>query len=118
MSTLSTPPDELSYEDFLKVDMRLGTIIEARIFPEARKPAYQLLIDFGPLGIMKSSAQITRRYQPETLIGKQVVAVVNFPKKQIGNFMSECLILGASDDEGDVILLRPDFEGDNGMRIA
>lgn len=110
--------DELSFNDFLKVDMRLGTIIEARLFPEARKPAYQLVIDFGPLGIKKTSAQITRRYKPETLVGRQVIAVVNFPKKQIGNFMSECLILGASDEAGDVILLRPDFDGDNGMRIA
>lgn len=99
--------------------MRVGTIIEANDFPEARKPAYQLTIDFGAeIGIRKSSAQITKRYNKEDLAGRQIVAVVNFPKKQIGKFMSECLVLGAVGQEGDVILLAPDFKVENGLRIG
>lgn len=99
--------------------MRIGTIIEVNDFPEARKPAFQLIIDFGSeIGIRKSSAQITKRYQKEDLVNRQIVAVVNFPKKQIGKFMSECLVLGAVGEEGDVILLAPDFKIENGLRIG
>lgn len=109
----------LTWEEFEKTEMCTGTIIEVNDFPEARKPAYQLLIDFGPdTGLRKSSAQITSKYTKETLINKQVVAVVNFPKKQIGKFMSECLVLGAVDDKGDVTLLSPDTLVANGLRIA
>lgn len=109
----------LSWEEFEKVEMRVGTILEVNDFPEARKPAYQLQIDFGAsLGILKTSAQITQRYSKEELINRQVVAVVNFPKKQIGKFMSECLVLGAVGDEGDVVLLHPDFKVTNGLRIG
>jgi tRNA-binding protein len=109
----------LSWEEFEKTEMRVGTIIEANDFPEARKPAYQLTIDFGnEIGIRKSSAQITKRYTKEDLAGRQIVAVVNFPKKQIGKFMSECLVLGAVGQEGDVILLAPDFKVENGLRIG
>ena len=109
----------LSWEEFEKVEMRVGTILEVNDFPEARKPAYQLQIDFGAsLGILKTSAQITRRYSKEELLNRQVVAVVNFPKKQIGKFMSECLVLGAVGDEGDVVLLHLDFKVTNGLRIG
>jgi tRNA-binding protein len=108
----------ITREDFEKIEMRVGTIIAAEDFPKARKPAYKLEIDFGELGIRKSSAQITRRYQKEELIGKQVVAVVNLPPKQIADFMSECLVLGAVDGQGDVILLRPDVPAANGQKIA
>ncbi|WP_163409693.1 tRNA-binding protein [Flavobacterium ajazii] len=110
---------DLTWNEFERTDMRVGTIIEANDFPEARKPAYQLTIDFGAeIGIRKSSAQITKRYQKEDLINRQIVAVVNFPKKQIGKFMSECLVLGAVGEEGDVILLAPDFKIENGLRIG
>ena len=109
---------DLSWNEFERVEMRVGTILKAAVFPQARKPAYKLEIDFGPLGIRRSSAQITRRYQPQELIGRQIVAVVNFPKKQIGPLMSECLVLGATDGDGDVILLAPDFHAGNGMRIG
>ncbi|WP_396173868.1 tRNA-binding protein [Flavobacterium sp.] len=109
----------LSWEEFEKVEMRVGTILKADDFPEARKPAYQLHIDFGEsLGILKTSAQITQRYTKEELVGRQIVAVVNFPKKQIGKFMSECLVLGAVGENGEVILLHPDFIVKNGLRIA
>jgi len=109
----------VSWSDFEKVDMRVGTILAVADFPEARKPAYQLTIDFGKnIGIRKSSAQITKRYTQESLIGRQIVAVVNFPKKQIGKFMSECLVLGAVGEEGDVVLLAPDFKIENGLRIG
>lgn len=109
----------LTWEEFEKTEMHIGTILEVNDFPEARKPAYQLTIDFGTeIGIRKSSAQITKRYAKENLIGRQIVAVVNFPKKQIGKFMSECLVLGAVGEEGDVILLAPDFKVDNGLRIG
>ena len=109
----------LTWEEFEKTEMRVGTILEANDFPEARKPAYQLTIDFGTeIGIRKSSAQITKRYNKEDLEGRQVIAVVNFPKKQIGKFMSECLVLGAVGQEGDVVLLAPDFRVENGMRIG
>nr|WP_294926722.1 tRNA-binding protein [uncultured Flavobacterium sp.] len=110
---------DLAWKEFERTDMRVGTIIEVNDFPEARKPAYQLTIDFGKeIGIRKSSAQITKRYQKEDLLNRQVVAVVNFPKKQIGKFMSECLVLGAVGEEGDVILLTPDFKIENGLRIG
>lgn len=109
----------LSWEEFEKVEMRVGTILKVDEFPEARKPAYQLQIDFGEsLGILKTSAQITKRYTKEELVGRQIVAVVNFPKKQIGKFMSECLVLGAVGEEGEVILLHPDITVTNGLRIA
>lgn len=110
---------DLSWNEFERTDMRVGTIIEVNDFPEARKPAFQLTIDFGAeIGIRKSSAQITKRYQKENLINRQIVAVVNFPKKQIGKFMSECLVLGAVGEEGDIILLAPDFKIPNGLRIG
>ena len=108
----------ITWSDFEKVEMRVGTVIEALEFPEARVPAYKLHIDFGSeIGLRKTSAQITRRYKLEELLGKQVVAVVNFPKKQIGPFMSECLVLGAVDGK-DVTLLEPNKVVVNGLRIS
>ncbi len=107
----------IQFEDFVKVDIRVGTILEVNDFPEARKPAYQLTIDFGHLGIRKTSAQITTLYKKETLLSKQVLAVVNFPKKQIAKFMSECLILGAVDGK-DVILLNPENKVKNGRAVS
>jgi tRNA-binding protein len=108
---------EISWSDFEKVEMHVGTIINVEGFPEARNPAYKLQIDFGEsLGVKKSSAQITSLYSGEELIGKQVVAVVNFPKKQIGPLMSECLVLGAVNGK-DVTLLQPGKEVENGLRI-
>lgn len=110
---------ELNWQDFEKVAMHVGTIMQVNDFPEARKPAYQLTIDFGEIiGIRKTSAQITKRYSKEDLLNRQIVAVVNFPKKQIGKFISECLVLGAVGEEGDVILLAPDFKIENGLRIG
>jgi len=108
---------ELSWNDFEKVDMRVGTILMASDFPEARNPSYQLKIDFGVLGVKKTSAQITKRYDKNELVGKQIIAVVNFPKKQIANFMSECLVLGIVGDDKDVILLQPDSNAQNGDRV-
>ena len=111
--------ENLTWTEFEKVEMRVGTILEVNDFPEARKPAYQLTIDFGSeIGIRKTSAQITKRYAKEDLLNRQIVAVVNFPKKQIGKFMSECLVLGAVGEQGDVVLLSPDFKIENGLRIA
>lgn len=109
---------EISWKDFEKVEIRVGTVIQAEVFKEARNPAYKLWIDFGALGTLKSSAQITTLYSIDELIGKQVTAVVNFPKKQIANFMSECLVLGAVDGSKDVVLLQPDQKVENGLRIA
>ncbi len=109
----------LTWTEFEKVEMRVGTIIEVNDFPEAKKPAYQLTIDFGTdIGILKSSAQITKRYQKEDLLNRQIIAVVNFPKKQIGKFMSECLVLGSVGVENDIVLLQPDFKVENGLRIG
>ena len=109
----------INWSDFEKIDLRVGTILEVRDFPEARNPAYQLHIDFGgEIGLLKSSAQITKRYSKDDLLNRQIVAIVNFPKKQIGKFMSECLILGAVGEEGDVVLLNPDFKVENGTSIA
>lgn len=110
---------EINWNDFEKVEMRIGTILEVNDFPEARKPAFQLLIDFGSaIGIKKSSAQITKRYTKEDLVGKQIIAVVNFPRKQIGTFMSECLVLGSVGAENDIVLLTSDIEVENGLRIG
>ena len=110
---------DLTWTAFEKIEMRVGTIIQVNDFPEARKPAFQLTIDFGiDIGILKSSAQITKRYAKTDLVGRQIVAVVNFPKKQIGKFMSECLVLGAVGNEGDVVLLSLDFIVENGLRIG
>ena len=109
----------LQWHDFEKVEMRIGTILEVNDFPEARKPAFQLLIDFGSaIGIKKSSAQITKRYAKEDLVGKQIVAVINFPRKQIGTFMSECLVLGSVGDDNDIVLLTSDIKVENGLRIG
>lgn len=108
----------ISWSDFEKIDIRVGTILEAKPFPEARKPALQLWIDFGSLGMLQSSAQITKHYTPEILIGKQVIAVVNFPVKQIANFFSECLVLGVYDDQQAVVLLQPDHPVSNGLKIG
>ena len=111
--------DEIGFDDFLKVDIRIGTIVSAEIFAKARKPAYKLLIDFGPgVGAKKSSAQITVHYEPDVLIGKQVAAVVNFPPRQIGPFMSEVLTLGFADEGGAIVLFSPDKPVPNGSRLA
>ncbi|MGZ9096781.1 MAG: tRNA-binding protein [Micavibrio sp.] len=108
----------ISYEDFEKIDIRVGTIIDAQPFPEARRPAYKLHVDFGPvLGIKKTSAQVTIHYTPETLIGRQVAAVMNFPEKQIGKFMSEILVLGFPDADGNVVLVHPGLSVPNGGKL-
>ncbi len=109
---------EISFDDFLKVDVRVGTVTRAEPYPEARKPAIKLWIDFGcELGEKKTSAQITAHYGPETLVGKQVLAVVNFPPRQIGKFMSEVLVLGMPDEAGEVVLVGPDQNVPNGGRL-
>lgn len=108
----------ISWDEFEQVDLRAGTILEVHDFPKARKPAYQLLVDFGPeIGTRKSSAQITAHYQKEELIGKQIVAVVNFPKKQIANFISECLVTGFEDNNGDIVLTCLDKIVPNGSKL-
>jgi tRNA-binding protein len=108
----------ISWEDFARVDMRVGVVVDAQEFPEARRAAFKLWVDFGPLGVKRSSAQITQRYVPRELIGRRVVGVVNFPPKQIGPFVSEVLVLGAYDEAGDVILLRPDVDVAPGAKIG
>ena len=116
--TAADRPPTISFDDFLKVDVRLGTIVSAEPFPQARKPAYRLTIDFGPaIGVKKSSAQITRHYRPEDLVGRQVAAVVNFPPRQIGPFMSEVLTLGFPDADGEVVLIGPNLPAPNGGRL-
>jgi tRNA-binding protein len=111
-------PAEIGFDDFLKVDVRVGVIVEAEPFPEARRPAYKLRVDFGPgLGVRRSSAQITRHYTPESLIGRRVLAVVNFPPRQIGPIRSEVLILGVPDADGEVVLVRPDLDVPLGGRL-
>jgi tRNA-binding protein len=110
--------EKISWGDFTKIDMRVGTVIEVSAFPEAKKPAYKLQIDFGEsVGILRSSAQITGNYKPEGLLGRQLVAVVNFPEKQIANYMSQCLVLGAV-HENDVILIAPERTVKNGLKIG
>jgi len=110
--------ESISWDDFEKVDIRVGTIIEAKDFPKARKPAYKLSIDFGELGVKQSSAQITRFYSVEELVGQQVIAVVNFPPKQIADFLSECLVLGINDENKDVVLIQPKSSVSNGLKIG
>lgn len=109
---------EISWEDFEKIDIRSGTIISVSDFPKAKNPSYQLEIDFGELGIRKSSAQITTLYQKEDLIGKQILAVVNFPKKQIANFFSECLVLGVYGENNEVTLLSTSLPVKNGFQVG
>lgn len=108
----------LTWDEFEKVDIRVGTIVEANDFPKAKKPAYQLTLDFGELGLKRSSAQIVTLYDKEELIGKQVIAVVNFPPKQIANFISECLVLGVYNENKDVVLLQPDKKTENGCKVG
>ena len=108
----------VQWDDFEKIDMRVGTITEVSDFPKARKKAYQLVIDFGELGIKRSSAQVTDLYDPQQLIGRQVIAVVNFPPKQIANFFSECLVLGVYTDKKEVVLLGPERKVINGWKIG
>ena len=107
-----------SWEDFEKLDIRVGTVIEVKDFPEARNPSYQLQIDFGELGIKKSSAQITHLYSKENLLNQQIIAVVNFPHKQIGKFMSECLVLGIYGEQHQVTLIQPERRVNNGSKIG
>jgi tRNA-binding protein len=108
----------INWEDFEKIDIRCGTIIEVSDFPKARKPAYKLKIDFGELGMKQSSAQITAHYSKEELMNRTVIAVINFPPKQIADFISECLVLGVYDENKDVILLQPERKVNNGMKIG
>lgn len=116
---IDPPADETSFETFMALDVRIGTIVDAETFAEARKPAYKLKVDFGAgVGVRKSSAQITVHYEPDELIGKQVMGVVNFPARQIGPVRSEVLILGFEDGEGAVVLAGPDFEVPNGTRMS
>lgn len=117
METKQEDREQIQYSDFLKVDIRVGTIVDVTNFPEARKPAYKLEIDFGELGRKRSSAQITHHYRKEDLIGMQVIAVVNFPPKQIGKFISEVLTLGLPDDNGNVVLLKPTVDVPNNGKL-
>ncbi|MBW4710640.1 tRNA-binding protein [Roseobacter sp. YSTF-M11] len=109
---------DITYDDFLKLDIRCGTVTRAEPFPQARKPAMKMWVDFGPdIGERKTSAQVTAHYTPEALVGKQVMAVVNFPPRQIGPFMSEVLVLGVPDEQGEVVLISPDHEVPSGGRM-
>ncbi|HCY47710.1 MAG TPA: tRNA-binding protein [Alphaproteobacteria bacterium] len=108
---------KIDFADFEKIDVRVGTIVKSEAFPEARKPAIKIWVDFGALGIKKSSAQITKHYVPEDLLGRQVIAVVNFPARQIGPFMSEILCLGVPDKDGEVVLLSPDIPVPDGGQL-
>ncbi len=115
---MTGPAPEISFDDFLKVDIRKGTVVDAQPYPEARKPALKLWVDYGPeIGVKKSSAQITVHYAPDSLIGKAVLGVVNFPPRQIGKFMSEALVLGVPDESGEVVLLVPDQHVPDGARM-
>jgi len=108
----------INYDDFTKVEIRVGTVVEVLPYPEARRPAYKLAVDFGPeIGVKRSSAQCTTHYRPEALMGRQVAAVVNFPPKQIGKFMSEVLVLGFPDGKGEVVLIGPEREVPNGGKL-
>ena len=118
MSVESSPGEEISFEEFLRVRMITGTIVEARVNPKARVPAFVIEIDFGPYGRKTSSAQLTRNYTPATLVGKQIVAVANFPPKRIAGVKSEVLILGAVSESSGVVLLEPTFPVENGARIG
>ncbi|GER00105.1 tRNA-binding protein [Iodidimonas gelatinilytica] len=110
---------DLSWDDFMRVDLRAGTVVSAEPFPQARKPAYKLVVDFGPeIGMRKTSAQITDHYQPQDLVGRQVLGVVNFPPKQIGPLMSECLVTGIYAEDGSVVLAVPDKPVPNGARLG
>ena len=118
LDTTAAHAAEITFDDFLKVDIRVGTVLEVEPYPEARKPSYKLKIDFGPsIGIKRSAAQITAYYNPETLVGRQVAAVVNFPPRQIGKFMSEVLTLGFPSSDGEVVLLAPERPVPNGGRL-
>jgi len=108
----------IEWPDFEKIDIRVGTILEVNEFPKAKRPAWQLTVDFGPIGILKSSAQITDLYSREDLTGRQVLAVVNFPPKQIANFFSQCLVLGVYTDKKEVVLIQPDRKVENGWRLG
>jgi tRNA-binding protein len=110
--------EAISWNDFERVEMRVGTILEVEEFPEARKPAYKLKVDFGEAGVRKSSAQITKLYSREELVGKQVIGVVNFPRKQIGRFFSEALVTGFADENGDIVLAVPERPVPNGSRLC
>ncbi|OGR35134.1 MAG: tRNA-binding protein [Desulfovibrionales bacterium GWA2_65_9] len=114
---LPQAPDNISVDDFFRIDIRVGTVLRAESFPEAKNPAYKLWIDFGELGVRQSSAQITQLYQPEELMGRQVVAVVNFPARKVAGFCSEVLVLGASTQNGSITLLAPDAYAPDGERI-
>lgn len=115
--TMQQKEDLINWDDFSKIEMRVGTVLHAEVFEKAIKPAYKITIDFGDFGIRKTSAQITKLYEPAEIIGKQVVAVVNFPAKQIANFQSQCLLLGTLGDEG-VVLLTTERKVENGLRIS
>lgn len=117
MSTINETSETIAFADFLKVDIRAGTIVKVDDFPEARRPAYKLEIDFGPLGKKRSSAQITHNYSKEDLLGKQIIAVVNFPPKQVGKFFSEVLVLGLSDANDSIVLMEPRANVPNGSRL-
>jgi tRNA-binding protein len=108
----------IEWEDFEKIDIRIGTIMEVKDFPKAKKPAYQLIIDFGELGMKRSSAQVTHLYTPEQLTGRQIMAIVNFPLKQIANYFSECLVLGVYTDKNEVVLVGPERKVENGWKIG